>query len=159
MKRWRPIAEDLEMTEKRPAGSLEMHRRFVELNGITEWAFVPNRADQIPHILREGKFPTGHRRYPMDGFDYGPPPGLDHGRIYRGRGRQGAVLVWHTYQNPADVDAQLIDWTEAADVLTLVIGREGSWYYPGRTYMLAAISVWKDLIIPPVEVSLERSIL
>ena len=159
MTRWRPIAEDLEMTEKRPAGNLEMHRRFVELNGITEWAFVPNRADQIPYILRDGRFPAGYRRYPMEGFDYGPPPGLDHGRLYRGKEHKGAALVWHPYQDPADVWTQLIDWAKAAGVVLLAMGKDRSWYYPGGTYLLAAASAWKELRIPPVEVSLERSVL
>lgn len=149
MTRWRPIAEDLEMTKMRPASNLEMYRRFVELNGITEWAFVPNRADHIPYILREGKFPTGYRRYPMEGFDYGLPAGLDHGRLYRSRDKSGAALVWHPYQNPADVDMQLTDWAEAADVLLIVAGKNRSWYYPGSTYLLAAVSTWKDFRIPP----------
>ena len=136
MRRWRDIEEDLALTARRPAGDPAMHRAFVEKNGITEWAFVPHRADSLPYILRTARFPAGCRRYPLEGFDLGPPPGLDHGRLYRNADRGEAHLVYHPYSLAEDEQSRLTAWCAAADAVALVLPRARSWYALGRTLLV-----------------------
>ena len=136
MKHWREIESDLEATRRRSVSSLALHRAFVDLNGIQEWAFVPNRTDYNPYILHNGKVPAGRGRDPLGGRDLGAPPGLDHGRLYRSADGRAAHLVYHPYSLTEEEAARLADWTDAAGAVSVILPAERSWYYPGQTLLV-----------------------
>lgn len=132
MTRWRRSEDDLRASAGRAASDLEMHRAFLERNGLERWAFYQPRRDHLRHVLEHGSFPRGYRPVPDGG--YPAPPCVDHARLYRGDGP--AVLVYHPYFAPEQIRGQVEAWAEENGLTAGVYDSAKSWYYPGGTCLV-----------------------
>ena len=133
MTRWRKSEDDLRASAGRAASDVEMHKAFLERNGLTQWAFVGPGRDDIGHVLRAGSFPRGYRPIPKGG--YPAPPYIDHARFYRGD--SPAVLVYHPYFRPEEIRPQVEKWAAENGLTARVFDSGKSWYYPGHTCLVA----------------------
>lgn len=132
MTKWNKIDRDLLLSAGRPASDGEMHRVFLEANGLTEWAYFSRGGDDLAYILQHGRFPRGHRRRPANGYPW--PPYTDHARLYRGVGMP--MLVYHPYMPPDEIRAEVEAWGLEHGLTAKIYDSAKSWYYPGGTALV-----------------------
>lgn len=132
MTKWNKIGSDLDITGGRPASDREMHKAFLEANGLTEWAYFSHGWDDLQYILTHGRFPPARRKRPDDGFPC--PPYIDHARLYRGRGLP--VLAYHPYLLADEIRPQVAEWGKEHQLIGRVFDSDKSWYYPGSTALV-----------------------
>lgn len=143
MKRWNKIGADIAVSAGRPASNEELHRIFLETNGLTEWAFVQAGFDDIPYILKRGRFPGGQRTYGEKSL---APPRIDHARYYRGHGP--ALLVYHPYVEPDALCPEVETWAQGRGLRGRVYGADKSWYYPGKTCLVVIAPEEMEVAVP-----------
>lgn len=142
MPKWNKIKRDLEISAGRPASDREMHRAFLEANGLREWSFVSAGFDDIPYILEHGRTHNGYRHL-RDGHQ--PPPYIDHARYYRGMGLP--VLVYHPYAIPDSIREEVEAWAKDEGLVAKVYDSGKSWYYPGSTCLVVIAAPGVEVVV------------
>lgn len=143
MKRWNKIERDLSLSAGRPASDTEMHKRFLRVNGLTEWAYFSHGGDDIVYILQHGRFPPAKRSRPVNGYPF--PPYTDHARFYRGIGMP--MLVYHPYMPPDEIRGEVEDWGREHSLSASVFDSAKSWYYPGNSALVVITAPGVEAVI------------
>lgn len=132
MTRWRKTEEDMRASAGGVCADVELHKAFLGRNGLTQWAHVRPRRDDIRYVLRAGCFPRGYRPIPEGG--YPAPPHIDHARFYRGP--SPAVLVYHPYFKAEEIRPEVEAWARGNGLIAGVYDSGKSWYNPGNTCLV-----------------------